>query len=136
VSQIEDEATAAPQSAPVSVEFYAAMPNMPSMKSFCPTTSLFDNQRICPLRMMFMASYPAMELMAPSRPEPLTRNHPFLHKAVILLDDVVHVLRLPAPAVPAEFAGSLQFSDRRRVSRTTTDIDDTRPRLHRTQCKS
>jgi hypothetical protein len=44
----------------------AAMPNIRSMKRFWPTTSPFGNQRICPLRMMFMASYPAMELRAPS----------------------------------------------------------------------
>ena len=40
------------------------MPNIRSMKRFCPTTSPFGNQRISPLRMMFIASYPAMEFSA------------------------------------------------------------------------
>ncbi len=63
------------------------------------------------------------------RAESLTGNYPLLHKAVILLNDVIPVLRSPAPAVPAEFAVSLQFADRGGVSRMTIHIDDSRPGL-------
>ena len=87
--------------------------------------------------MMFMASYPAMELSAPfAERKPLACHHPLLHKAMILLNDVVHVLRGSAPAVPAQYARLLQFSDCGRVSWMAIHIDDSGPDLTRTQCES
>jgi hypothetical protein len=47
-------------------EGQAAMPSMRSMNCAWPRMSAFGSQRICPLRIMFMASYPAMVLTAPS----------------------------------------------------------------------
>ena len=44
----------------------AAIPNNRSMNRFWPRTSPFGNQRIWPFRMMFIASYPAIVLSAPS----------------------------------------------------------------------
>src|SRR5437016_1795125 len=41
------------------------------MNPTCPTTSPFASQRICPLRMMRIASYPAIVFSAPS----VDRNH-------------------------------------------------------------
>jgi hypothetical protein len=54
---------------------------------------------------------------------------------MILLNDVVHVLRWPAPAVPAQRARLLQLSDGGRVSWMAIHIDDSRPDLPRTQRK-
>ena len=51
--------------------YQAARPSVPSMKRACSTMSPFTSQRIWPFRMMFMASYPAIVLSAPST----DRNH-------------------------------------------------------------
>ena len=54
---------------------------------------------------------------------------------MILFNDVVHVLRWPATAVPAQCARLLQLSDGGRVSWMAIHIDHSRPDLPRTQGK-
>jgi len=44
----------------------AALPNSDSMNLTWPTMSSFASHRTCPLRTMFIASYPSMVLRAPS----------------------------------------------------------------------
>jgi len=44
-----------------------------------------------PLRMMFMASYPAIVFSAVYPAEALTRDDALLHEPMVLFDDVVHV---------------------------------------------
>ena len=51
--------------------FYAAIPNICSTKRIWPTMSPLGNHLTCPLRIMFMASYPAIVRTAPST----DRNH-------------------------------------------------------------
>lgn len=95
-----------------------------------PIKSFFGNQRICPFRIMCIASYPAIVRKAPSA----ERNHRlaairFLMNRWSCFDNVVQILRFPATTMFTKLARMLQFGNNRRVSRVAVDIDHPRPDL-------
>jgi hypothetical protein len=79
-----------------------------SMNCTWPRISAFDREGL-PLRIMFIASYPAIVFSAPAT----DRNHwtghdPLLHEAMILLEDVVQVRRSSTPRVRFSTEASLR----------------------------
>ncbi len=75
-----------------------------------PKTSVFGSHRICPLPIMFMASYPAIVLRAPST----DRNHwlaitRFFTKRWSCSTMLVQIRCSPASAILAQLAGLLEL---------------------------
>jgi hypothetical protein len=63
------------------------------------------------------------------RPEPLAGDHPLLHKAMVLFDDVVQIRCSPASAILAQLAGLLELINGGRVRWMAIHVDHPWPTL-------
>ena len=93
-----------------------------------PTTSPFASHFTCPLRIIFIASYPAIVRSAPStdRNQRLAAVR-FFTKRWSCSRNIVQVLTRPASAIPAQFAAPLLLLHRCWIGRMSVNIDH--PRL-------
>jgi hypothetical protein len=107
------------------------MPREPENECDLPEQiALFASHRICPLRIMCIASYPPIVFSAPltDRNQRPARDS-LLDESVVLFHDIVHVLRRTATALLCQFAGLHQFGNRTGVRRMSVHINYSGSRL-------